>query len=190
MNHLVSAVLGLSFAAGLNTYATVLALGLLGRFNVLELPEGLRVLASTYVIAAAALLYVVEFVADKVPYFDTLWDSVHTIIRPVSGALLAYGVVSSVDPQWEVIAALVGGGLALTSHTAKATTRAAANLSPEPFSNWILSLAEDAISFGLVWLVGAHPMLALAIVLVLVTIAAVIIWKLSNFARRIFRRAA
>ncbi len=107
MNHLVSAVLGLSFAAGLNTYATVLALGLLGRFHVLELPVGLRVLSSTYVIAAAAVLYVIEFVADKVPYFDTLWDSLHTIIRPAAGALLAYGVVSSVDPQWEVIAALV-----------------------------------------------------------------------------------
>src|SRR5262245_30272952 len=190
MNNLLSAVLGLSFAAGLNTYATVLALGVLGRFGMLDLPSGLDMLASTPVIVVAVLLYVVEFVADKVPFIDSIWDSIHTIIRPLAGALLAYAAVGSVDPQWQVVAALAGGGLALTSHTAKAATRAAVNLSPEPFSNWILSLSEDAISFGLVWLIGSHPLLVIGIVIVLATVAAFIIWKLSRFARRIFRRAA
>ena len=137
MNHVVSAVLGNLVRGGFKHLCNGAGSWAAGTFHVLELPEGLRVLSSAYGSRLRRSLYVVEFVADKVPYFDTVWDSIHTVIRPVAGALLAYGVVSSVDPQWEVIAALVGGGLALTSHTAKATTRAAANLSPEPFSNWI-----------------------------------------------------
>jgi ABC-type xylose transport system permease subunit len=119
-----------------------------------------------------------------------VWDGVHTLIRPAAGAFLAYGVVGNLEPQWQVIAALLGGGIALTSHTAKASTRAAANLSPEPFSNWALSLAEDAISFGLVWLTASYPLIALTIVLILAVLAILIIWKLSVFARRVFRRAA
>ena len=190
MSNLLSTVLGLSFAAGLNTYATVLALGVLDRFAVLQLPAGLKVLSTTPVIAAAAVLYIVEFFADKVPLFDTVWDSLHTFIRPAAGAPLSYGAVGNVDPQWQVIAALAGGSLALTSHTAKASARAAANLSPEPFSNWLLSLTEDAISFGLVWLMGAHPYLVIAVVAVLAMLAAYIIAKLARFAKRVFRRAA
>jgi hypothetical protein len=190
MTDLLSTVLGLSFAAGLNTYATVLGLGLLQRFGVFQLPAGLDVVGSTPVMAAAAVLYVIEFVADKVPIFDSVWDGVHTLIRPAAGAFLAYGVVGNLEPQWQVIAALLGGGIALTSHTAKASTRAAANLSPEPFSNWALSLAEDAISFGLVWLTASYPLIALTIVLILAVLAILIIWKLSVFARRVFRRAA
>ena len=189
MSNLFSAVLGISFAAGLNSYATILALGVLGRLGVLDLPAGLKMLASTPVIAVAALLYMVEFFADKVPLIDTVWDSIHTFVRPAAGALLSYSVVGNVDPQWQVIAALAGGGLALTSHTAKATTRAAVNLSPEPFSNWILSFSEDAISFALVWLIGSHPYLVIGIVVGLVTLAGYIIWRFSNFARRVFRRA-
>jgi hypothetical protein len=187
MDNLLSAVLGLSFAAGLNTYATVLAVGLLGRFAGLDLPSGLKVLTSTPVIVLAALLFIVEFFADKIPLFDTVWDSIHTVIRPAAGAFLSYAAVSGVDPQWQAMAALTGGGLALTSHTAKASARAAANLSPEPFSNWALSLAEDAISFGLVWLIGAHPFLAITFVIFL-TAAAYVIWQLWGFVHRVFRR--
>ncbi|PYS41622.1 MAG: DUF4126 domain-containing protein [Acidobacteria bacterium] len=139
MTNLLSAVLGVSFAAGLNTYATVLALGVMQRLGVVHLPPGLEVVGRTPVIVAAAVLYIVEFVADKIPIIDSVWDGIHTIIRPAAGALLAYGVVGHVDPQWQAIAALVGGGIALTSHTAKASTRAAVNLSPEPFSNWFLA---------------------------------------------------
>ncbi len=190
MTNLLSAVLGLSFAAGLNTYATVLALGLLQRFGVLHLPSGLEVLGTMPVIVVAAGLFLVEFVADKIPFVDHVWDGIHTVIRPAAGAFLAYGVVGSQDPQWQVIAALVGGGIALTSHTAKASTRAAANLSPEPFSNWILSLTEDAVAFFLVWLTSAHPLLAIGVVLVLAVAAVWVIRKLSRFARRIFGRAA
>jgi hypothetical protein len=190
VTNLLSAVLGVSFAAGLNTYATVLALGVMQRLGIVHLPPGLDVLGRTPVILAAAFLYAVEFVADKIPYIDSVWDGIHTVIRPAAGALLAYGVVGNVDPQWHAIAALVGGGVALTSHTAKASTRAAVNASPEPFSNWFLSLLEDAVSFTLVWLTASHPLIAVAFVLVLGSVAVYILWKLSHFARRIFRRVA
>jgi hypothetical protein len=190
MTNLLSAILGLSFAAGLNTYATILALGFMQRFGVIELPQGLAIVATTPIMVVAGLTYAIEFVADKIPYVDTVWDGLHTVIRPATGALLAYSVVGNVDPQWQIIAALVGGGVALTSHTAKASTRAAANMSPEPFSNWFLSLAEDALSFFIVWLTGSHPLVALALVLLLVTAAILIVWKLSHLARRVFRRAA
>jgi hypothetical protein len=189
MTHLLSALLGVSFAAGLNSYATILALGLLDRIGLIHLPASLQVLAATPVIVVAAALYLIEFVADKIPWIDSVWDGIHTVIRPLAGALLAYGMVGSVDPQWQVLAALAGGGIALTSHTAKASTRAAVNLSPEPFSNWFLSLAEDALSFILVWLTATHPLIGLALVLVLISAAVFIVWKLSQFARRVFRKA-
>ncbi len=185
MTDLISGILGLSFAAGLNTYATVLALGVLQRFGVVHLPHSLEVVASTPVIAAAASLFIIEFVADKIPFVDSVWDAIHTVIRPAAGALLAYGVAGSVDPQWQAVAALAGGGIALTSHTAKASTRAAVNVSPEPFSNWALSIVEDVLSFSLVWLTTSHPWFAAAVVLLLIAAALYIIWKLSGFARRV-----
>jgi hypothetical protein len=190
MMNALSAVLGVSFAAGLNAYATVLALGVMQRLGAVHLPQHLDVLGSTPVIAAAAFLYLLEFFADKIPIIDSTWDAIHTVIRPVAGALLAYGVVGQVDPRWQVIAALAGGGIALTSHTAKASTRAAANLSPEPFSNWALSVSEDILSFGLVWLTTVHPYITAVIVIVLILVAVYVIRRLSRFARRVFGRAA
>jgi hypothetical protein len=190
MTNLLSAILGLSFAAGLNAYATVLALGLMQRLGIIDLPQGLAIVATTPIMVVAALMYAIEFVADKIPFVDSIWDGLQTVIRPATGALLAYSVVGNVAPQWQIIAALVGGGVALTSHAAKASTRAAANVSPEPFSNWFLSLAEDALSFVIVWLTGSHPLFALTLVLVLGITAVFIIWKLSHLARRAFRRVA
>lgn len=190
MTDLLAAVLGTSFAAGLNAYATILALGVMQRLEIVHLPSGLEVLGSTPVLIAASAMYLIEFVADKVPFVDSVWDGIHTVIRPASGALLAYGLVGNVDPQWQVIAALAGGGIALTSHAAKASTRAAVNVSPEPFSNWALSFGEDVLSFALVWLVGSHPAIALGLAVLLLAIAIYIVWKLSKLARRIFRRAS
>jgi hypothetical protein len=190
MTNLLSAVLGLSFAAGLNAYATVLMLGVLHRLGVISLPETLAIVGTTPVIAVAAFLFVVEFIADKIPVLDSLWDGIHTFIRPAAGGLLAYGAVGNVDPQWQVIAALLGGGVALTSHAAKASTRAAANVSPEPFSNWALSLAEDILSISIVWITTSYPLIALAIVVLLLAGSIYVLWKLSRFARRVFRRAA
>lgn len=188
--NLLSALLGVSVASGLNVYATVLAMGLLHRFGVLHLPPTLDVVSRTPVLAVAAVLYGIEFVVDKIPFLDSMWDGIHTIIRPAAGAFLAYSMVGHVDPQWQILAALVGGSLAFTSHAAKASTRAAVQASPEPFSNWILSLAEDGIAFALVWLVGSHPLIGLTAALVVITLAAIIIWKLSRFVRRVFHRAA
>ena len=189
MMELLGGVLGLSFGSGLNAYATVLGLGILHRLGVAHLPPSLEVVGSTPVMVTAALLYIIEFVADKIPFVDSVWDAIHTVIRPAAGAVLGYGIVGNVDPQWRVIAALFGGGIALTAHTAKASTRAAVNMSPEPFSNWFLSLGEDALSFFLVWLTGSHPLIALALGLILAATAIYIVWKLSTFARRVFRRA-
>src|SRR5689334_20185324 len=112
MTNLISAVLGISFAAGLNTYATVLALGLMHRFGVVHLPQGLDIVGTLPVLIAAAGMYGVEFLADKIPWIDSVWDGIHSVIRPAAGALLAYGVVGNVDPQWQVIATLVGGSVA------------------------------------------------------------------------------
>ena len=187
---LISTLLGVSFASGLNVYATVLAMGVLHRLGVLHLPPTLDVVASAPVLAGAAALYAVEFVVDKVPYLDSVWDAIHTIIRPAAGAFLSYSMVGHVDPQWQILAALVGGSVAFTSHAAKASTRAAVHVSPEPFSNWILSLAEDGMAFVLVWLVGSHPLLGLAAVSLLVVAAVFIVWKLSRLVRQVFRRAA
>lgn len=188
---LFSTILGVSVASGLNVYATVLALGLMHRFGAVHLPAGLEVIGTLPVLIGAGVLYVIEFVADKVPFIDNMWDVIHTVIRPAAGALLAYGVVGSVDPQWQILAALAGGSLAFTSHAAKASTRAAVNVSPEPFSNWILSLAEDAVAFGLVWLTGTHPYVALGIALLLIALAIIVIWKLFHLARRVlFHRHA
>lgn len=187
---LLSTLLGVSLASGLNVYATVLAMGVLHRLGILHLPSTLDVVASTPILVAAAVLYVVEFVVDKVPFLDSAWDTLHTIIRPAVGAFLGYSLVGHVDPQWQVLAALLGGSLAFTSHAAKASTRAVVHVSPEPFSNWILSLTEDAIAFVLVWLVGSHPMIGLAVAAGVLAAAALIVWKLSHVVRRVFRRAA
>ena len=190
MTALLSAVLGISFAAGLNAYATVLALGVMDRIGVIHLPSGLHVLATTPVIGAAATLYLVEFVADKIPWIDSVWDAIHTVIRPAAGALLAYGVVANVDPRWQLIATLVGGGVAFTSHSAKASTRAAVNLSPEPFSNWFLSIAEDVASFVLVWLTTTHPWIGITLLVLLIALALFAVWKISHLARRVLRKAS
>ena len=182
--------LGTSFASGLNLYATVAAAGLLDRFGIIHLPPSLAVLSQPVVWGIALVLFVVEFFADKIPLVDTAWDTLHTFIRPPAAALLAYASFAQVPEPWKICAALLAGTVALTSHGAKATTRAAANTSPEPFSNWILSVLEDAMAVGLSWLAAAHPILTGAIVVVLVALSALLIWKLWGLFRRAFARIA
>jgi hypothetical protein len=182
-------ILGASFASGLNLYATVAALGLLHRYEVIRLPGSLDILADPIVLGIAITLYVIEFVADKVPYLDNLWDVVHTFIRPPAAGVLAYAAMGDVPEVWKLSAALLAGTIALGSHGTKASTRAAVNASPEPFSNWILSLAEDGIALFLVTLAVTHPILTLVIVLVLVTVSAYLLYKLFAFVRSLFRRA-
>src|SRR3954465_7086247 len=129
--------LGTSFASGLNVYATVAAAGLFQRFGIIQLPDSLQVLANPFVLGIALTLFVIEFVADKIPYVDSVWDAVHTFIRPPAAALISYSAFAGgVPEEWRGAAALLAGGGALPSHSAKATARAAANVSPEPLSNW------------------------------------------------------
>src|SRR5215208_1347557 len=175
--------LGTSFASGLNLYATVAAAGLFQRFGIIQLPDSLQVLASPFVLAIALVLFVVEFIADKIPYVDSVWDVVHTFIRPPAAALLSYSAFGHVPEEWKITAALLAGGVALTSHGAKATTRAAANTSPEPVSNWTLSFLEDGLAVFLAWMAAEHPILTAAIVVVLVILAVLLIWKLFGYLR-------
>lgn len=179
--------LGAGFSSGLNLYATVATLGLLQRFGVIHLPPGLQVLSHPLVLGIAAALYVIEFFADKVPYVDTIWDSVHTFVRPPAAALLAYGAAGAAAPEWRWGAALLAGGVALTAHGTKASARAAANSVPEPFSNWALSFGEDVLAVWLTWMATAHPLAATVIVVILVAISAFLLFHLFRFVRRALR---
>jgi hypothetical protein len=179
-------ILGTSFASGLNLYATVAAAGLLERLGLVQLPQPLHVLGNPLVLGIAVAMFVIEFVADKVPYFDSVWDAVHTFIRPPAAAFLSYSAFAgNVPEEWRIGAALVAGGVALTSHGAKATTRAAVNTSPEPISNWTLSIVEDALAVFLAWLAAAHPVVTAGLVVVLVVLAVLVIRRFFGLFRKL-----
>jgi len=158
--------MGFSFAAGINLYATVAILGLASRYNWVALPDQYRAFDNDFIIATALVLFAVEFVADKIPWLDTAWDVVHTAIRPLGGALIAVTTLGEASPTVEVLIALLGGSLAAGTHFGKSGTRAIANTSPEPFSNWLLSLGEDAFVLTLGLIALKYPVLALAIVVI------------------------
>ncbi|HEV8394125.1 MAG TPA: DUF4126 domain-containing protein [Vicinamibacterales bacterium] len=175
-----------SFAAGLNLYATVAILGLASRFKWVELPAQFSVFDNDVVIVVALLLYLVEFFADKIPYLDTVWDLVHTAIRPLGGAFVAVASVGDASPAAQGLAALLGGTLAAGSHLTKAGTRAVANTSPEPLSNWVLSVAEDGLVVGLGLLALTHPVAALLVTAVLVGLIVVFAAAIVRAVRRRF----
>lgn len=175
--------LGSGFSSGLNLYATVATLGVLQRFGIIHLPPTLEVVGHPTVLGFAIALYLIEFLADKVPYLDTVWDAIHTFIRPPAAAVIAYGAAASAPAEWRWVAALMAGGVALTSHTAKASTRAAVNTVPEPFSNWALSLGEDALAVWLTWFTTAHPTVTIALVSSLLIVCAILLCYLFRFAR-------
>jgi Domain of unknown function (DUF4126) len=185
---ILSLALGAGFSSGLNLYATVATLGLLQRYGVIHLPAALEILAHPWVLGIAAALYLLEFFADKVPYVDTIWDAVHTFIRPPAAALLAYGAAGAAAPEWRWGAALLAGGVALTSHGTKASARAAVNTSPEPFSNWVLSFGEDLLAVWLTWMATAHPVATTIIVTALVAFSVFILFHLFRFLRRSIQR--
>lgn len=157
--------MGFSFAAGINLYATVAILGLASRYDWVSLPDQYRVFDNDWIIGTAIVLYLAEFVADKIPWFDSLWDAVHTAVRPIGGAVIAVTTLGDASPTTEAMIGLLGGTLAAGSHFSKAGTRAVANTSPEPFSNWILSLGEDAFVIGLGVLALKYPLVAAAVVI-------------------------
>jgi hypothetical protein len=183
----LAAVLG--FASGIRLYAVLLVVGLVGYAGWVPLPSGLSILQHPWVIGASAAMFLVEFVADKVPGVDSVWDAIQTFIRIPAGAALAAGVFGGMDSAaWTTVAAILGGSLAATSHFTKAGTRAAANTSPEPFSNFGLSVAEDITTAGLLWLVLTHPLVALALVVALVLLAAWLLPKLIRFVVRVLKK--
>src|SRR5713226_2684542 len=180
--------LGAGFSSGLNLYATVATLGILQRFGVLRLPPGLQALSHPWVLGIAIALYLLEFFADKIPYFDTLWDGIHTFIRPPAAALIAFATAGGAQPEWRWGAALIAGGVALTSHGTKASARAAVNASPEPFSNWALSFGEGVLAVWLTWMATVHPVATTIIVTVLVALSVFLLYHLFRFARRAFQQ--
>lgn len=186
----ISLALGSAWTSGINLYATVSVLGLLQKLAGVKLPGGLDVLDNWVIIGIAGGLYIVEFFADKIPYVDSVWDVVHTFIRVPAGAIVAWAAVSDMDPAIVIPATLIGGGLAFSSHGTKATVRVAANLSPEPVSNWVLSLVEDAIA-----IVGSLLAVFAPVVIAVVLVVFVIFFfwffpKIFRVIRRLLSAAA
>jgi Domain of unknown function (DUF4126) len=178
--------MGSGWVSGINLYAAVATLGLLGRFADLRLPGELNVLTSWWVIGIAAFLFVIEFFADKIPYVDSTWDVIHTFIRIPAGAVLAAVAFGDFDRRIQIVAFLVGGGLALSSHVTKASARAAINLSPEPVSNIVVSLAEDVLAVGSIVL---SVFLPIALIVLIIVFLAITIYLAPKIIR-LFRRAA
>jgi hypothetical protein len=180
--------MGFSFAAGINLYATVAILGLASRYQWVTLPSQFQAFDNDWVIGTAIVLYAVEFVADKIPWFDTVWDAIHTAIRPVGGAVIAVTTLGDASPATETMIGLFGGALAASTHFTKAGTRAVANTSPEPFSNWILSLGEDLFVVGLGFLALKYPVAAATVVIVGVVLIAVFAAVLIKALKRLWNR--
>jgi nicotinamide riboside transporter PnuC len=176
--------MGFSFAAGINLYATVAILGLAKRYGWVTLPEQFQVFDNDVVIGVALALYVVEFVADKVPWVDSVWDAIHTVVRPIGGAVLAVTTLGDASPTMQGLIALLGGALATGTHLTKAGTRAAANTSPEPFSNWALSLAEDVFVVGLSALALTYPVAAAIVVVICVIVMIAFAAVIARAVRR------
>jgi hypothetical protein len=185
--HLLAVAAALGWASGLRLYAVLFLTGLAGWTGWVHLPQGLHVLQHPAVLAASGFMVFVEFFADKIPYVDSVWDAVHTVIRIPAGAALAAGVLGADNQAMVWVAALLGGSLAATSHATKMTARAAINTSPEPFSNVAMSLAEDGFVVFLLWLSATHP-IAFAIVLVVsIVLAVVLLIVLVRFLRTVLR---
>lgn len=178
----------LSLLAGWRLYLTIFVTGIAMHYGWLPLPEhlqSLQVLADPWVLSAAALGTVAEFLADKIAWFDSFWDIVHSIIRPVGGALLTLAIVDASDPAWQVIALILGGSGALISHGAKASTRAVVNVTPEPFTNAAVSAGEDVATTGLLALLVAFPALGIAIALFLLAAAMIVIVAIRRLSRKL-----
>jgi hypothetical protein len=182
----LSLAMGTAWTSGINLYATVAALGIASRLEMIQLPHNLEVLSHPGVIAVACVMYLIEFFADKVPYLDTGWDALHTFIRVPAGAILAAKSLGDVNPALELMALLGGGSIALVAHGTKATARLAINASPEPFSNWIASVTEDLTVFGSLWLMFNHPILMMILVLVFLALVVWLVPKIYRLAKRGF----
>ena len=187
---LLAIAAALGWASGLRLYAVVFLTGMAGFLGWVELPSGLNLLQSPVMLGASGLMLCVEFFADKIPGVDTLWDLIHTLVRIPAGAALAAAVFGADQSSWAMAAALMGGTLAATSHIAKATTRAALNTSPEPFSNVAMSLLGDGLVPASLWLSWAHPALFFAVLAVALVVMVALTWVLAKFVRQLARRVS
>jgi len=188
-DEIIALLIAVSFAAGLNVYATVAMLGLLQHAQVVALPAGLAPLASWYIIAASAVLFCVEFFGDKIPAFDLLWNALHTFIRIPVAALLAYRATAALSPGEQLAATLAGGLIALAAHGGKTAARAAVTPSPEPFSNIGLSLGEDALAIFLTWMAVKHPYAGAAIAIGLCLLVVILIRWVIRAVKKSFQSA-
>jgi len=185
---LTALLVAVSFAAGLNLYVTVAVLGLLGRFHALNLPPGLSMLDHTWVIALAIGLSVIEAVADKIPYFDLVWNAVHTFIRVPAAAILAYQASNHLSPGEHALVTVMAAAIAGVAHTAKTSARVAVSTTPEPFSNAVLSTSEDLAAAGITCVATVHPYVGAGIVVVALGLFVVLIRWLMRGARRVIAR--
>jgi hypothetical protein len=181
---------GLAWASGIRLYVTILVVGLLGRYGYLHLPESLLVLQHTWVLVAAGVMTAGEFLADKVPAFDSFWDALHTFIRIPAGAFLAWGAMGDVTPAAQMAAAIIGGMITSGTHLAKSGSRAAINTSPEPFTNWTASAGEDGLVLGGLWLAIAHPLGFLVALVLFLALVAWLLPKVFRYVARVFRSLA
>ena len=186
---LVALLVAVSFASGLNVYATVATLGILAHAHVLALPPQLQMLSTWWVIGVSGALFVVEFFGDKIPAFDLIWNALHTFIRVPISALMAYEAAASLSPGNKLVAALAGGVIAFIAHGGKTAVRAAVTPSPEPFSNIALSLGEDVLAITLTWLAGVYPYVAGAIAAVLIVVTILLARWVWRALRSLFRGA-
>jgi hypothetical protein len=188
-NEIAAALVAISFAAGLNVYATLATLGLLAHAGVLPLPPALHLITSWWVIGASLALFLVEFFADKVPAFDLLWNALHTFIRVPVAALLAYGATSQLSPEKQLIATLLGGAIALAAHGGKTAVRAVVTPSPEPLSNIGLSLGEDALAIFLTWFATQHPYVAATLAICFLAVIILLLRWVVKAVKALFRGA-
>lgn len=183
---MVSLLLGSSWSAGINLYLTIAGLGIAHRLHWLQLPGELSILSHPIIIGLAALLYAIEFFADKFPYVDSVWDSIHTFIRPVGGLVIAYMAMSGAEPVIQMATALVCGTIALDSHLTKATTRVAINTSPEPVTNSVASVTEDVSVLGAMYLIINHPVVLSILVIIFIIFSFWFLTKMWKFLSQIF----
>jgi hypothetical protein len=188
VEHLFALLVSVSFAAGINLYATVATLGLLAHTGVITLPASLQLLGNWYVIGASGVLFGLDFVADKIPGVDLVWNALHTFIRVPAAALLAYRATDSLSPVEQMAAAVAGGAIALIAHGGKTAARAAVTPSPEPFSNIALSLAGDGTSIGITWLSTKHPYVAAGIAAALLVIMVLMVRWIVRWLKTLFHR--
>lgn len=182
----IALTMGVGWASGINLYAAILMLGVLGATGNIALPPELMVLTNPLVLFAAAVMYLVEFFADKIPGVDSGWDALHTFVRIPAGAILAAGAAGSVNPALTIAAGLLGGGLATLSHATKAGTRVLINTSPEPFTNWTASITEDIMVLGGIWAALRHPWLFLVFLIAFILLAIWLLPRLWQGIKKVF----